>query len=604
MSKVTWIFLLTSPAILGASFLAPAVATAAEQAPSGQEQTAIPYGIAALDAPAKALQFDAVPTQPIAPAPPSQSVAQVAIDAADASSPSLLPASIDLLEAESSEGDAMEQVSSVEQLSDVRPTDWAYQALRNLVERYRCIAGYPDGTFRGNRAMTRYEFAAGLNACLDAITQLIGNPNTSGLATREDLETLRRLMEQFSLELATLRGRVDSLEARTAELEANQFSTTTKLSGEAIFAATDVIGEGSGNTPVLQQRVRLVLNTSFTGEDLLVTRLQMGNSQRLLTTNNNQGADFGAPTSEGFQTHQVFGNTSNNVVLDWLSYSFPVGSKLRVTVEATGGVFDDFTPTLNPFFESYDGGNGSLSTFGQRNPIYRLGGGQGIGLSFKPSDRWEFTAGYLAAEGAIPNQGDGLFDGDYSALGQITWTPSDRFGAAVTYNRAYFGADRFGFDNGGGNVASGNFAFAGTALANAVGGGESVTSDSLGFQMTWRISPRFNLSGWVGYTRVYLRDTDAEGDIWNGAIALAFPDLGKQGNLGGILVGVEPYLTDLEGANDLFQDDLPLHVEAFYKYQLTDNISVTPGVIWLTAPNQDADNEDILIGTIRTTFNF
>ncbi|HIK27575.1 MAG: iron uptake porin [Oscillatoriaceae bacterium SKW80] len=556
MSKVTRILWLSSSAILGASFLEPAVATAVE-------------------------------------IPSAQYITPVAIET-----------SIDPLTTESYQNDAIEQVTSVEQLSDVRPTDWAYQALQNLVERYRCIAGYPDGTFRGNRAMTRYEFAAGLNACLESITQLIGNVNVSGLATREDLETLRRLMEQFSVELATLRGRVDSLEARTAELEANQFSTTTKLSGEAIFTATDVIGKGSENTPVLQQRIRLFLNTSFTGEDLLVTRLQMGNSQRLLTTSNNKGLDFGAPTSEGFQTYQVFGNTENNVVLDWLSYSFPIGSKLRVTLEATGGVFDDFTPTLNPFFESYDGGNGSLSTFAQRNPIYRLGGGQGIGLSYKPSSRWEFTAGYLASEGAIPNQSDGFFNGDYSALGQITWTPSERFGMAVTYNRAYFGSNRFGFDNGGGNLATGNFAFAGTALANAVGGGESVTSNSVGLQMTWRVSPRFNLSGWVGYTRVYLRDTDAKGDIWNGALALAFPDLGKKGNLGGLLVGVEPYLTNLEGQNDLFEKDLPLHVEAFYKYQLTDNISVTPGLIWLTAPNQDADNQDILIGTIRTTFNF
>lgn len=500
--------------------------------------------------------------------------------------------------------DTIGQVTSVEQLSDVRPTDWAYQALRNLVERYRCIAGYPDGTFRGNRALTRFEFAAGLNACLESITQLIGNVNVSGLATREDLETLRQLMERFSGELATLRGRVDSLEARIAEVEANQFSTTTKLSGEVIFAATDVLNKGSENTPVLQQRVRLFLNTSFTGEDLLVTRLQMGNSQRLLTTSNNQGIDFGSPTSEGFQTYQVFGNTENNVVLDWLSYSFPIGDKLRVTIEATGGVFDDFTPTLNPFFESYDGGNGSLSTFAQRNPIYRLGGGQGIGLSYKPSNTWEFTAGYLASEGALPNKGDGFFNGDYSALGQITWYPSERFAMAVTYNHAYFGANRFGFDNGGGNLATGNLAFTGTGIANAVGGGESVTSNSVGLQMTWRVSPRFNLSGWVGYTNVYLRDTDANGDIWNGAIALAFPDLGKKGNLGGLLVGVEPYLTNLEGQNDLFEKDFPLHVEAFYKYQLTDNISVTPGLIWLTAPNQDANNQDILIGTIRTTFNF
>lgn len=60
------------------------------------------------------------------------------------------------------------QVTSVSQLSDVQPTDWAFQALQSLVERYGCIAGYPDGTFRGNRAATRYELAAALNACLDS----------------------------------------------------------------------------------------------------------------------------------------------------------------------------------------------------------------------------------------------------------------------------------------------------------------------------------------------------------------------------------------------------------------------------------------------------
>jgi uncharacterized protein (UPF0261 family) len=65
-----------------------------------------------------------------------------------------------------------EQVTSVTQFSDVQPTDWAYQALSNLVERYGCVAGYPNGTFRGGRAMTRYEAAALMNACLDRVTEV------------------------------------------------------------------------------------------------------------------------------------------------------------------------------------------------------------------------------------------------------------------------------------------------------------------------------------------------------------------------------------------------------------------------------------------------
>ncbi len=97
---------------------------------------------------------------------------------------------------ETNEAAEIEQVTSVSQLSDVKPTDWAFQALQSLVERYGCIAGYPDGTYRGNRAMTRYEFAAGLNACLDKVAELI-TAGTSNLVKKEDLQKLQKLQEEF-----------------------------------------------------------------------------------------------------------------------------------------------------------------------------------------------------------------------------------------------------------------------------------------------------------------------------------------------------------------------------------------------------------------------
>jgi len=124
----------------------------------------------------------------------------------------------------------MAQVTSVSQLKDVQPNDWAFQALQSLVERYGCIVGYPDSSYRGNRALTRYEFAAGVNACLNRVNELITTA-TSDLVTREDLGILQKLQSEFVPELATLRGRVDSLEAKSAEIKANEFSTTTKLSG-------------------------------------------------------------------------------------------------------------------------------------------------------------------------------------------------------------------------------------------------------------------------------------------------------------------------------------------------------------------------------------
>ena len=158
--------------------------------------------------------------------------------------------------AEVEDNSGMSQVTNVNQLSDVQPTDWAFQALQSLVERYGCIAGYPNGTFRGNRAMTRYEFAAGLNACLDRVNELIVAA-TGEVVSREDLEVLQKLQESFSAELATLRGRVDALEARSAELEANQFSTTTKLRGQAIFA---INGGGFDGDSIIDAAGRTVAN--------------------------------------------------------------------------------------------------------------------------------------------------------------------------------------------------------------------------------------------------------------------------------------------------------------------------------------------------------
>jgi hypothetical protein len=577
-------------------------------------------GAVQLETPAPAVAESAAQSLP----KPAESVAQTA--APQDQNPA---ATLEQLNQYSSEGAASGetegQVTSVSQLSDVRPTDWAFQALQSLVERYGCIAGYPDGTFRGNRAMTRYEFAAGLNACLDRVSELI-RAGTTNLATRDDLAALQRLQEEFAAELATLRGRVDALEARTAELEANQFSTTTKLTGEAIFALSDDFGGdinvfgrdntnlgSDNNETVFQQRVRLNLNTSFTGRDLLLTRLQVGNGQRF-----NLGA-----TSEGTQTWNFVGRTDNVVALDTLLYKFPVGQRLNVTLAANAVVWDDILPTVNPYFEDFDGGNGSLSTFGQRNPIYRLGGGSGIGFDYAFGGRGllggvfgptSLSFGYLASNAASPARGAGLTNGDYAAMGQLTFTPGRNFQVAFNYNHGYFSRGNFGFDNGLSNGQGSLGGFTGTGVANSLNGlsegfdgfrGRKVVSDSYGAQASLRLSPRFILGGWAGLTNARIIGI-GDAKIWNYAVTLALPDLGKEGNLLGFVVGREPYLDKLEAASSLrsFRNDDSYHVEGFYKFQLSDNISVTPGVIWVTNPNQDDRNDDIIIGTLRTTFTF
>jgi hypothetical protein len=510
-------------------------------------------------------------------------------------------------ETPSAEGNnALSQVTSVTQLADVQPTDWAFQALQSLVERYGCIAGYPDGTYRGNRALTRYEFAAGLNACLDRVNELITTA-TADLVNREDLATLQRLQEEFAAEIATLRGRVDSLEAVTAELEANQFSTTTQLAGEVVFglagivSGDDVEGNELDNSTVFVNRARLELNTSFTGRDLLFTRLATGNF-----------AGFSTVTGTGEGELAFTQDEDNDLGLEVLLYSFPLTEQTEVVIGASGTAFDDFASTVNIL--DGDGGAGALSAFGTRNPIYYLGDGAGLGIRQQLGDRFELSLGYLASEANDPIEGSGLFNGPYSALAQVVIKPTERLNIGLTYIYGY-NADDTGTGSGRATFARFDDEFFEDNLGiPAVD--VPTSTNAYGVELSWQLSDRFVLGGWVGYTNTRLLSTvgglfdRGSLDIWNYAVTLAFPDLGREGNLLGFVVGMEPKVTNSTIASinpdiDVDEDeDTSLHIEGFYQFQLTENIAITPGVIWITAPGFNNNNDDIVIGAIRTTFTF
>ncbi|MEA5599104.1 iron uptake porin [Rivularia sp. UHCC 0363] len=521
---------------------------------------------------------------------------------------------------EGQENGSQSQVTSVSQFSDVQPTDWAFQALQSLVERYGCIAGYPNGTYRGNRALTRYEFAAGLNACLDRVNELIATA-TADIVTKEDLATLQRLQEEFSAELATLRGRVDALEARTAELESNQFSTTTKLAGEAIFALTDAFGDtvNSQNNTVFQNRIRLDLQTSFTGKDVLHTRLATGNAGRLNTGKDVDGDGIADDNGEGFQTFNLTGDpgNSNSVTLDWLSYYTNLGPA-QLYVAATGGIHSDYAATVNPYFEDYDGGNGALTTFASESPIYRIGGGAGAALNIKfgagnsvlrPSS---LTIGYLGSEPSNPGLGSGIFNGNYAALGQLNFNVSNRIALAATYVHGYHGQGSNLFDAGGfagtttrnvnGQPTEGYLPVVGTTQANRLDSPSS--SNSYGLAAAIRPSDKFSISGFVSYHDVTGFRSGDDFEAWSWGAGIALPDFGGKGNVLGFFGGAQPYSLNrnlVAGAND---SSVPYQVEGFYKYRVNDNVSITPGVIYQTSSGQDSNSNDVFIGTLRTTFTF
>ncbi|HIK17170.1 MAG TPA: carbohydrate porin [Leptolyngbyaceae cyanobacterium M33_DOE_097] len=583
------------------------------------------------------------------------------------------------------EAGELEQVTSVSQLSDVIPSDWAFQALQSLVERYGCIAGYPDQTFRGNRSLSRYEFAAGLNACLDRITELVA-AGTADLVKKEDLVALQKLQEEFQEDLAELRGRIEPLEGRITTLEKQQFSTTTKLSGEVVFNLAGVLGDdkalnsdnwrtientapanqanitdalltdrrfvrpdgtvlgtttapvgtpGTGanagataqptrsrnvnRNPIFGDRVRLNLLSSFTGQDQLLVWLETIN----LTA-------FNAPiTGTNMTRVSVDGtaNLDNDIQLGKVFYRFPVGDRLQVVVDAIGGEFYDNINTINPFFASAV--QGSVSRFGRFSPIYRASNtasasntGAGITLNYKLGDSFTISGGYLARRPSDPSDDRGLFDGSYGALVQFTFQPNKDFILGLTYAHSYF--------SGASNDVTVSGAY-GSAFANAPFGagfgstvdnprGVATSANYYGIQASYRIAPWLAISGWGLYTQAIAEDgkglanvsTGDKADIWSWMVGLAFPDAFGKGNLAGLMVGMPPKVTksDFGPANTTAttprreDEDTSLHLEALFRYQITDNISITPGFIMVLNPEHNNNNDTVYVGVIRTTFRF
>jgi hypothetical protein len=471
--------------------------------------------------------------------------------------------------------------TNVSQLRDIKSTDWAFQALQSLMEKYGLFTGYPDNTFRGERVLTRYEFAVVLQKATIRINQ-----NLNSL-TLEDLTTLQRLQREFAPQLTLLRGRINNLEQRVTNLTNDSFSTTTTLDGEVIFALSGVEGSNKANEDddidnnlTLGNRVRLNFDTSFYGEDRLRMRLQ---------NNNLPLTDEAAGTSMARLSFR--GDDDSKFSLSRLEYAFPVGEQVEIYLEGVGGSLNDYTNTFNSDLSG--SGKGSISRFGQRNPIYRQGDGAGIGVSYEISDIVSLDVGFVADEVNDPEIGVG--NAAYGAIAQLSFEPTDAFGIGLSYVHSYNSLDT----GVGSDRANDPFA------ENS----EAIAADSLGIQSSWQINSDLTLGGWFGYTHATAKDLSNEpsASIINWAVTLAFPDLGAEGNLGGIVIGQpnKAIANDFNVDNKEYIDaNTSLHLEAFYRFKVSDNIQITPGFFVITNPEHNEDNDSIYVGAIRTTFSF
>ncbi|WP_186375846.1 iron uptake porin [Hyella patelloides] len=483
--------------------------------------------------------------------------------------------------------DEMGQVTNVNQLRDVSPADWSYEALRSLVDRYGCIAGFPNQAYRGSQALSRYEFAAGLNSCLNQIERLIAS---SEAVVREDIDTINRLTQEFESELATIGGRIDSLESRTAFLEDNQFSTTTKLNAQVVSYVLGTFGdERPDGTDVDDQitfssRVRLNFDSSFTGEDFLRVRIQARN----ITS----PAESGGTNSLALNME---GDSENNVELDDLYYIFPVTEQVTATVGTNGVDVDEIFDVVPTMGIAYD----ALSLYSAyNNLIYSNGngGGAGIGASLEFVEWADLQIGYWAPNPADPDEGNGLFNGNYTAGANLNLSFLDeRLNVAVAYLRGYQGQGS-GYDLGG---------FTGTDGATDPFDDQANSSNNFGVATSFQVFEQLTVGGYFGYaTASLVGDDDTNADILTWNAYLTYTDLLKEGSTALVSFGQPPSLIDSEGDALADDEDTPFLLNVEYQYQLNDFIQLTPGAYVLFNPNGNSDNDTIYVGTVRTIFSF
>jgi Carbohydrate-selective porin, OprB family len=456
-----------------------------------------------------------------------------------------------------------------------RIEEWAVTALQSLSERYGCAVPTAE-------SITRREFATSLSACILKMEEAVAERAVG--TVKEDIATLESLQQEFASELATLIIRLDGKADKST-----QFSTTTKLVGEVIFAAADTFGDRTptakdSTVPVFGYRTRLNFDASFMGKDQLRFRIQARDVPQ-----------FSGATSTGTNmTRLAFdGQGGSALSVDDFFYKFPVGDSTTAWVIANAYGGENLAPTLSLLSSS---GTGALSRLGRFSPIYRLNEGPGVAVQHKFSDEVDLSLSYRAKNATNQTPGNGLFNGDYGALAQLTVKPFQNLDVGVQYANAYFPA-------GGANVAGATGStFAQTPFVATT----ATQTNTYGVVSSYRFNPGFSISGWAGLTEAKGQggpDAGRSASVSNWMVTLGFPDLGQKGNFAALSVGMPPKAT----SNDnVARRDLgtSTHIEASYLYRLTDNIAITPGVLVITSPDHNSANPTQVVGVVRSTLSF
>jgi hypothetical protein len=547
------------------------------------------------------------------------------------------------------------QVTSVAQLTDVSPTDWAFAALQNLVEKYGVILGYPENlsgtlrerTFRGDRVLTRYEFAAALNTLMEQVVNIAGvtvNPIDKPFS-KEDLATLEKLQTEYATELASIKSRVDGLEPRTAKLETDRFSFTSKLFGLGFFNVTGLTGgqgvlretgfrgvpanQGIAANPLTQRVAKnpnvtssglvwLNLGSSFTGKDLLITQLAAGQGispANVITSATSTINSTGIP----FTDAGAFLGPNAPVVLRELAYEFPVG-KGRLAIGPRINWFRFFDANPYTFFLT-----GTASLNGIANTLTSdVRRGAGAIYTLPLSNQFDVRVGYLGegneynTDNFLPSNSasnllEGLFGGTNSLTAELTYKPSPTVNLRFLFNRSNSEARTQFLDNQV-PVFSPIRLVSGTpinGLADDGFGGDLRNAQSNIFELNvdWLVGQRVGFFGRYGIANTNLNARNgSNGRITTQTFQVGFTvlDLFRKGAQGTVSFVMPFNYTDgrrflVSGAGD---GGVQYELEGVYFFPLTRNIAIVPTFQLIWNINNFNSNSTVGIFNLRTQFSF
>lgn len=290
------------------------------------------------------------------------------------------------------------------------------------------------------------------------------------------------------------------------------------------------------------------LFTSFNGRDQLRASISSGNV-----------SNFGSSVTGTDMTRLLSAvNTGNDIRLSSLFYQFPIDNK-RGTI-AIAPIADFPTrifPALNPV--------SSISLFGAESPIFAFAFGTGAVAYYNFTDQIAAGISYLTTSGNNPNEG--LFNGQYTALAQVTYTASDKLGIAFTYGH-YYAKEPGSTVNITGSKGS-RFA------QLPFGASTATSSNAFGLQFTYKLSDKFIFGGWASYFNARAESEPsangldgsigANADIWSWAVTAVVPDLGKLGSQLNFVFGMPPKVTSNDISSRLDRDT-SLHFEKIYMH--------------------------------------